>query len=135
VCEIGVPSTVRLNVAVHPLDVKRNPLLVTVPAFVILHFDKPLDFLHGFPLPSVFEYLTPELFDVTTKLSHVLFTTEAVMAGSQYVEIQGLNVLQGINPVFDVGIGKVSERKPVRCNKVHGKQDPFCREKHNNGIV
>jgi hypothetical protein len=57
------------------------------------------------------------------------------VAWRQDIEVHQFHALQGVDPVLDVGVGKVAEGHRLHREEIDGEEHSFLREAHDNGII
>src|SRR5262249_51242742 len=108
---VSVRPTIQRHVAVHPLDVQREPLLVVAPLLVLRHLHELLGLLERLALAHVARDLGAQLLQVLAKHGHVSLAAERAVPGCEDVEVHRLDLAQRVDPVVDVAVGEVAERE------------------------
>src|SRR5882762_9409331 len=95
----SVRPSVHRHVAVHALDVQREPLLVVAPFLVLRQLDELLGLVERLALADVPEHLAPQVLQIVAEHRDVSLAAERAMARGQHVEVHRLHLPERLDPV------------------------------------
>src|SRR6266850_6837385 len=119
----SVRPSVHRHVAVHALDVQREPLLVVAPFLVLRQLDELLGLVERLALADVPEHLAPQVLQIVAEHRDVSLAAERAMARGQHVEVHRLHLPERLDPVVDVAVGEIAEGEALDRDEVHGEED------------